>query len=91
MWRWIGRLSHRLARRHSEGAFRAQLDGRPGGHVARVVLVGLSLLVYAGVAALFGLGLWLCSLSFPGFGLVPGLVLAGLAFELRPSCATSCC
>jgi Zn-dependent protease with chaperone function len=84
VWRWIGRLLHRLARRHSESAFRAQLDGRPGGHVAGVVLVGLSLLVYAGVAALFGLGLWLGSLSFPGFGLVPGVILVGLAVELRP-------
>ena len=86
MWRWIDGLSRRLARRHSESAFRAQLDGRPGGEVAGAVLVGLSLLVYGGVAALFGLGLRLGSLSFPGFGLVPGVILVGLAVELRAAC-----
>lgn len=84
MWRRIDRWSHRLARRHSLSAFEAQLGGRPGGTAAAGLLIGLSLVLYALIAVLFAGGLWLGSLSFPGLGLVPAVILVGTAVELRP-------
>ncbi|WP_433604009.1 M48 family metalloprotease [Dactylosporangium sp. CA-139114] len=84
LWRWIGRSSHRLALRHSRSAFEAQLAGRPGGTAASALLTVMSLVLYALIAAILALGLWLSSLSFPGFGLVPGVVLIAMAVELRP-------
>ncbi|WP_433222522.1 M48 family metallopeptidase [Dactylosporangium sp. CS-047395] len=83
-FRRLGRWSHSLAKRHSLSAFGAQLGNRPGGRAASGLLIFTSLLLYALILALLALGLWLCSLSFPGFGLVLGLPLVAMAVELRP-------
>src|SRR3954469_23803278 len=67
-WRWLGRIANRSAMRHTTATYDAQLSGRSAGTGAFVVLLVSSWMLYLLTAALFGVGLWLCSLSFPGPG-----------------------
>ncbi|MFG2038324.1 M48 family metalloprotease [Dactylosporangium sp. NPDC048998] len=83
-WGPLDRWAHRSARRHTVGAYEAQLQGRPGGTAGSAVLVVSSLMLYLMILVMLAAGLWVGSLSFPGFGLVPAVVLVGTALELRP-------
>ncbi|WP_238015593.1 M48 family metallopeptidase [Dactylosporangium sp. AC04546] len=74
----------RIALRHTRRAFDAQLrdlDARPS---TPVLLLAFSWVLYGLILALFATGVWLSSLSFPGVGLFFGLVVIGVAVELRP-------
>jgi len=83
-WRWLDRLACRSAVRHTTATYEAQLEARPAGSTGAAVLLVSSWVLYIIIAALFLLGAWLCSLSFPGLGLLPGLIIIGVAVELRP-------
>ncbi|MEV0127372.1 M48 family metallopeptidase [Dactylosporangium sp. NPDC050688] len=77
------RLARRSARRHALATFEAFRDGAARTTTAgSMVLVVSSLLLYALILALFGAGVWLCTVSVPGA--VAGLCLIVLAVLLRP-------
>jgi Zn-dependent protease with chaperone function len=78
-WRWLDRLTYRFA-------FRATMAeaGRTAGRTGNALLIAICLMLYAQVAALLVVGVWLCTLSFPGFGLLPGVTVILIAIELRP-------
>ena len=85
-WRWADRLSHRLAfraaQRHHAALRRGSLER--AGAPARVFLLAVSALLMLLVAATAGLGVWFVVRGFPGFGMLPGVVLLGAAWWLRP-------
>lgn len=76
-------LGRRLAHRHTLATFTAFSRGTDRTTtVATGVLLVSALLLYALILALFGAGVWLCTISVPGA--VAGLVLIALAALLRP-------
>lgn len=83
-WRWLDGLATRSARRHTMAAFDAQLHERSAGTAGSVVLLLSSWVLYGLIAALLAVGVWLGSLSFPGPGLLLGLLVLGIVVELRP-------
>ncbi|WP_432824316.1 M48 family metallopeptidase [Dactylosporangium sp. CA-092794] len=83
-WRWLDRIAYRSAFRHTKTTFDAQLHARSAGTGGSLVLLVSSWALYALIIALFLAGVWLCSLSFPGPGLLLGLIVIGVAVELRP-------
>jgi Zn-dependent protease with chaperone function len=84
-WRWIDRRLFKLAYRMTRAEFR-RLEGAPNVPVGRTSLAvtAASILIYLFLLACFVLGGWLCTLSFPGFGLVFGLGLMLFAVLARP-------
>jgi Zn-dependent protease with chaperone function len=84
-WRWIDRRLFRLAYRMTRAEFR-KLDGAPDVPVGRTSLVvtAAAVLIYLFLFACVVVGVWLCTLSFPGFGLVFGLGLILFAVLARP-------
>ena len=86
-WRWLDRIAYRRAFRAATAEFRRRSTGPdrgPGWHPRTILLVAVSILLYAAVLACLIVGVWLCTLSFPGFALVPGIALILVAVELRP-------
>src|SRR5262245_16561996 len=84
-WRWIDRRLFKLAYRMTRAEFR-RLEGAPEVPVGRTSLLVTvaSLLIYLFLLGCLVVGVWLCTLSFPGFGLVFGLTLMLFAFLARP-------
>ncbi|MFD0740876.1 M48 family metallopeptidase [Phytohabitans flavus] len=86
-WRWIDRRTHRLAYRLSRSQFDTlvadRLDRRGPG-LARVVTIGISVLLLVLVALLAVFGVWLVVHDFPSLTIPFGLAALGLAATLRP-------
>ncbi|MGC9666219.1 M48 family metallopeptidase [Planosporangium sp. 12N6] len=93
-WRWLDRLTHRVAYRLTARQY-AALAGRPvdrpGTTPATVVLLGTAVLLLAADAALLAAdaallaaGCWLIVADFPSLRLVPGVLAVLLAVALRP-------
>jgi heat shock protein HtpX len=86
--RFVDRRIFRLAYRWTAAEFRA-LEGRSEIPSGRLRLPGLVVVVASVLISLFTVaavvvGVWLCTLSFPGIPLLPGVVLILLAVEMRP-------
>jgi uncharacterized membrane protein AbrB (regulator of aidB expression) len=74
-WRWLDRRAFRSAGRHAMRTFDAELRSLPAGPARSVVLTVASWMLYVLIGALFGCGVWLCTLQFPGPGLIVGLIV----------------
>jgi heat shock protein HtpX len=86
-WTWVDRLTHRAAYRLNRRQFEALADEaltRRTWTPARVVTLTASVLLLVAVGATAGLGGWLVLHDFPGFTILPGLVLLLIAGVLRP-------
>ncbi|MEJ2853198.1 MULTISPECIES: M48 family metallopeptidase [unclassified Saccharothrix] len=65
-------------------AYSAAPPSRPEWTAARVALIAVSAALALLVLAGFLLGAWLVVSGFPSWSILPGLLLIGLAWELRP-------
>jgi Zn-dependent protease with chaperone function len=86
-WRWIDRLTHRVAYRLTARQF-ARLADRPierrAYPAARILVLVAAVFLLGLVLAMFTAGIWLILYDFPRFTIVPGVVLVALAIALRP-------
>ncbi|RIV37948.1 peptidase M48 [Micromonospora radicis] len=86
-WAWVDRRAHRLAYRLTREHFDRLVQrpiGASGAGPERALITTASVLLLLGVATIAATGLWLTLRSFPSLTLLPGLVLLGFAFVLRP-------
>ncbi|MFC7616982.1 M48 family metallopeptidase [Actinokineospora soli] len=79
----LSALARRLDARQF-AAYAAVPPSRAGWTGARVALVAVSVAITVVVLGLLALGVWLVVDGFPSWRLVPGLVLIGIAWTLRP-------
>ncbi|HVQ91242.1 MAG TPA: M48 family metalloprotease [Mycobacteriales bacterium] len=86
-WRWVDRLSHRLAFRRDRELFEqssAQRPGRPGWTFARVVLLAVSALFVLVSVGCVGIGAWLVLHDLASWWPVVGIALIVVGILLRP-------
>jgi heat shock protein HtpX len=87
-WRRLDRAAWRWAYKATMAEFRT-LEGAPSVPAGRtrassVAVNAAAVLILLFVAAVLVLGVWLCTVDFPGPALIPGAVLILLAFVMRP-------
>lgn len=87
-WRRLDRAAWRWAHRATMAEFRS-LEGAPSVPTGRtrlssVAVTAAAVLILLFVAAVLAVGLWLCTVDFPGPALIPGVILILLAFVMRP-------
>jgi Zn-dependent protease with chaperone function len=86
-WTWVDAITHRAAYRLNQRQFEELADESltlRRWTPARVVTLTASVLLLVAVGATAGLGGWLVLQDFPGFTILPGLVLLLIAGVLRP-------